>query len=170
VTLGGLGEKAAFPKLAHDISRAERLAGHRPKTPEIPDRNAKRQMLMHRPLALNRGQQHFATVQKGSPNPTLSGKSLGLGNQLTSYLQRDYSKSVGFGQCCLRRQRKRTPWQPVNGVLLTRGKFVLAKRQTDIWLTGRGIGKRCMVNQERTSTHITSQSSVQIRSPRTART
>ncbi|TWT54786.1 hypothetical protein Pla22_24400 [Rubripirellula amarantea] len=44
-------------------------------------------MRVHRPLALNGGQQHFATVHEGSPNPTLYGTSLGLPNVVNQLQQ-----------------------------------------------------------------------------------
>lgn len=70
VALGISCGKDAFPDLTHDMARAERLARKRAKVPQEPGRNAKRPMHVHRPLALTVGQQHFATVQKGSPGRT----------------------------------------------------------------------------------------------------
>ena len=96
-------------------------------------------MRVHRPLALNGGQQHFATVHEGSPNPTLYRTILGLGNLLTHFLQTNYSKSVPFGQWLLRMGRSRNLQRSVNSGALTRGLFVLGERPFASRLTARCI-------------------------------
>ena len=45
------------------------------------------------------------TRMEGSPNPTVSGKSLGLPNVLNQLRARNYTKSVRFGQCLFRSRR-----------------------------------------------------------------
>jgi hypothetical protein len=72
----------------------------------------------------------FAPKMKGSPKPTLCGTSLGLPNVVNQLTARDCSKSVRFGQACLRSERRRNFVRWVNKLMLTRGHSVRLKRQS----------------------------------------